>query len=243
MSVLTTYLPGMAVAATLFAIERTARAPRTDVWINLLAWALNIAGAASIYAVVRAWDGPALIDGSRLPTWAAILVFLVVYDIGEYLFHRMQHRVPVLWAMHSLHHSDPEMCALTTSRHYWADPLFKTITVWSASAMIISPTPAVLAAYSLISLWHFFVHSRLEVNFGRWSWLINTPAYHRRHHSRLPEHYDSNFAALLPIWDVLLGSYHRPDGFPPTGLDTRPHNLRELIAWPLYHARGATARD
>jgi sterol desaturase/sphingolipid hydroxylase (fatty acid hydroxylase superfamily) len=52
-----------------------------------------------------------------------------------------------------------------------------------------------------------------------------------------PEHYDSNFAALFPIWDVLFRSYYRPDGFPPTGLDQRPQNLRELFAWPFYYRR------
>ncbi len=149
----------------------------------------------------------------------------------------------MLWAMHSLHHSDPEMSALTTNRHFWGDQLLKSVTVWLLSAMIIAPTPLLVVAYNLFSLWNLFVHSRLEVNLGRWSWLINSPAYHRRHHSSLPEHYDGNFAALFPLWDVIFGSYHRPDGFPPTGLETRPRTIGELVAWPLLYARRmATAR-
>ena len=42
------------------------------------------------------------------------------------------HRIPALWAMHSLHHSDPEMTALTTNRHFWGDQLIKALTIWSA---------------------------------------------------------------------------------------------------------------
>lgn len=226
-----------AVAFILIAWERLIGAPPTDWWINLQAWALKLVGAFTVYEIVRAWNGPALLDGDRLPTWLAVVLYVLVYDLAEYLFHRMQHRIPLLWAMHSLHHSDPNMSVLTTNRHFWADPLFKSVTVWSAAALLISPTPMALAVYTVLSLWNFVTHSQLPLNLGNWSWVINTPAYHRRHHSALPEHYDSNFAAILPIWDVLFGDYHRPEGHPPTGYSTRPRNLREQLLWPLYHGR------
>ncbi len=228
---------GPLVALILIAWERAIGAPQTDWRINLQSWLLKILGAFTVYKAVQAWQGPALIDGAALPVWLAAIIYILVYDLAEYLFHRMQHRIPLLWSMHSLHHSDPNMSVLTTNRHFWADPLFKSITVWSAAAFIISPTPVALAAYGAIGLWHFVTHSQLPLSLGRWSWVINTPAYHRRHHSALPEHYDSNFAALFPIWDVLFGDYHRPEGFPPTGYSTRPTSLREQLLWPLYHRR------
>lgn len=225
------------VALILILWERRIGAPATDWWINLQSWGLKLIGAFTVYKGVQAWNGPALIDGAALPVWQAVIVYVLVYDLAEYLFHRMQHRVPLLWAMHSLHHSDPNMSVLTTNRHFWADPLFKSVTVWSAAALLISPTPTALAVYSVMGLWNFVTHSQLRLNLGKWSWLINTPAYHRRHHSSLPEHYDSNFAAILPIWDVLFGDYNRPEGMPPTGYSTRPHNLNEQLLWPLYHTR------
>ncbi len=223
--------------AALVLAERMIRAPRSDWLINLGAWAINLLAALSVWQLVKGWQGPAIINSADLPAWLAVPLVIVIYDLGEYLFHRMQHRIPLLWAMHSLHHSDPEMSALTTNRHFWADPLFKTITVWAVCAMLISPSPAAFAIYSLFSLWNFVTHSRLPLDLGRWSWIINTPAYHRRHHSSQPEHYDSNFAALFPIWDVLAGDYHRPDGFPPTGLEVRPRSVKELLIWPLHYRR------
>lgn len=226
-----------AVALILIAWERMIGASATDWCINLQSWALKILGAFTVYQAVRAWNGPALIDGAALPNWLAVILYVLVYDLAEYLFHRLQHQVPLLWAMHSLHHSDPNMSVLTTNRHFWADPLFKSATVWSAASLLISPTPTALAVYTVLGLWNFVAHSQLPLNLGKWSWVINTPAYHRRHHSALPEHYDSNFAAILPLWDVLFGSYNRPKGAPPTGYSTRPRNLREQLLWPLYHGR------
>lgn len=231
---------GPIVALILILWERAIGAPKTDWLINLQSWALKIVGAFTVYGAVQAWNGPALIDGAALPVWAAVIVYVLVYDFAEYVYHRMQHRIPLLWAMHSLHHSDPNMSVLTTNRHFWADPLFKSITVLSAAALIVSPTPTALAVYGALNLWNFVSHSQLRLDLGRWSWLINTPAYHRRHHSSLPEHYDSNFAAILPIWDVLFGDYNQPEGFPPTGYSTRPLSLREQLLWPLYHRRAET---
>jgi len=105
--------------------------------------------------------------------------------------------------------------------------------VWPMAWAVVAPTPWILAAFGVISLWHVAVHSNVPLSFGRWSWLLNCPAYHRRHHSAEPRHFNSNYAALFPIFDVLFGSYRRPEGMPPTGLDQRPGNIVQAVTWPL----------
>jgi len=230
-------LPSLLVAGVLVTVEQMRGAAPRDGWRNLQVWAVEVAVALTLLPLLPGWVGPGLIDGAKLPLWAAFLIFFVVRDAAEFLFHYAQHRVPMLWAMHSLHHSDPNMGALTTVRHYWADPIIKTMTVWAASLMIVTPTPTVLALYGLASLWNFVIHANLPIDFGRWSWLLNSPAFHRRHHSILPEHYDQNFAAILPIFDVLCGTYRRPDGVPQTGLERAPRSLVEVVIWPLIWNR------
>ena len=226
-------LPAFILVALLSAAEMLVRPARADWWRNLQAWLLNTLGAMAAIPLLITLGGPALVQGADLPVWAALLGYLVVRDGLEFLFHRAQHTVPWLWSMHSLHHSDPDMSALTSGRHFWAEPIIKAMTIWPLTALIIAPTPLILGLFNLFSLWNFVVHARLPFGFGRFSWLLNSPAYHRRHHSILPEHYNSNYAALLPIFDVAFGSYNRPEGWPPTGLDTRPGSLRDLVAWPV----------
>lgn len=237
MHILLAFLPAIAIALLLAIAERFESGDRTDWLRNLQAWGLQFAVAAGLLPLIPQWTGGGLIDGARLPFWAAFPIFFVVQDLGEFLFHRAQHRVPWLWAMHSLHHSDPNMAALTTQRHFWGDQLVKQVTIWSVSLMVIAPTSAMLAAYGFIALWNFVTHADLPIDLGRWSWAINSPAYHRRHHSSLPEHYNSNFAAVLPIFDVICGTYRRPEGFPPTGLEHKPESFAELLIWPLIWSR------
>lgn len=232
-------LPSLAVILVLSLLEHRSGRGSGDWLINLQTVLIQIIGGFTVYTLIQPWRGLSLIDGASLPPLVAVLLFILVQDLGENLFHRLQHKIPIMWAMHSLHHSDPDMSVLTTYRHFWADRLIKTVTIWSAAALIISPTPLAVGCYFILSMWNFAAHANLDWNFGKWSWVINSPAYHRRHHSSQPEHYDSNFAALFPFYDVLLGGYNVPQGRPETGFERRPRNLLDLLIWPLAGRRAA----
>jgi sterol desaturase/sphingolipid hydroxylase (fatty acid hydroxylase superfamily) len=174
-----------------------------------------------------------LANSADWPFVPAVIAFTLLMDFGEFSYHRLQHAVPFLWRMHALHHSDPNMNVTTAVRHFWGDQLLKAVTIWPACAWLLNPSPAIVIGYALIGFYHYFVHANLPVSFGRWSWLLNSPAYHRRHHSSLPAHWNCNYAGLFPIYDLIFFSYRRPDGFPPTGLDQRPQGLLDISVWPL----------
>jgi sterol desaturase/sphingolipid hydroxylase (fatty acid hydroxylase superfamily) len=141
--------------------------------------------------------------------------------------------------MHSLHHSDPDVNVSTTVRHYWAERLIKSVTIYAAVGLVFKVDLTVVNLYALISFYNYFSHMHVKVGYGRWAVLLNSPQYHRIHHSVLAEHYDCNFAALFPIFDRLFGTYRQPlpGQFPPTGLDgaEAPADLWQSLAWP---ARG-----
>jgi sterol desaturase/sphingolipid hydroxylase (fatty acid hydroxylase superfamily) len=169
----------------------------------------------------------------------AVVAFIIIMDFGEYAFHRAQHFIPALWAMHAFHHSDLAMNISTTSRHFWAEQAIKTMTIYFLIGLLFKVNATVLSSYSLISLCNLFFHMNIRVGLGRGWLLLNSPQYHRVHHSALPEHRDKNFAALLPIFDLLVGAAYRPraDEYPPTGLYDldHPRRLIEAIIWPARH--------
>ncbi|HEY2750957.1 sterol desaturase family protein [Phenylobacterium sp.] len=215
--------------------------------LNMAIWLVNFASASAaplVMGAVVAFSRRTGLPAFPVDAWPPVLAaaaYIVAMDLGECLFHRAQHAIPVLWRMHSLHHSDPCMNASTTVRHFWGDVLIKALTIWPVAAIAFRPTPSTLAVYVLISLYHYFSHANLAVNYGRWSWVLNSPAYHRIHHSREPQHYGVNFAGLFPIFDVILGSYQVPDVTPQTGLDETPRGLFQALAWPARSTPGRSA--
>ena len=214
--------------------------------LNLLVWlafmvaqlaAVPALGGVTVLAVNAAGGGLIVLpSGGWSLVWGFVLYVLVV-DLGEYAFHRVQHAIPAMWAMHSLHHSDPHFDSTTAVRHFWAEPVIKSLTIGLLAGLLFKASPAVIGLYTALSFYNAVIHSNTRLDFGRATWLLNSPAYHRLHHSILPEHWDCNFAALLPIWDVIFATYHRPrpDERPHTGLDTgeAPQSPTEALLWPV----------
>jgi sterol desaturase/sphingolipid hydroxylase (fatty acid hydroxylase superfamily) len=166
----------------------------------------------------------------------AIPCYALAMDGGEYFFHRAQHRYPVLWAMHSLHHSDPAVNVSTAPRHFWGEMLLKYVTVYALIGLIFKANPVVIGVYTGMGVYNYFLHMNVRIGFGRWSAWLNSPQFHRLHHSALPEHYNCNFNQFFPIFDVLCGTFRspQPDEYPPTGLITGdvPLKLRTMLFWP-----------
>jgi sterol desaturase/sphingolipid hydroxylase (fatty acid hydroxylase superfamily) len=241
----------MLVGATLERRWPAAARRRDKGAVNLAAWgALTFCegatgpalGGVATLAVNAAGGGLIVLPAHGWGLALSLAAYFVAMDLGEYLFHRAQHAIPWLWAMHSLHHSDPDFDATTAARHFWLEPAIKAVTIWLAVAVLFKTPPGVVGVWIAFSYWHYVVHSNCRLDFGRWSWALNGPAYHRLHHSRLAEHFDVNFAALFPIFDLALGSYRRPrpGEAVPTGLDTgeAPQTPWQAMTWPL-RGRGA----
>ena len=188
--------------------------------------------------------GGGLVDLRSLPWIAGAIIYLIAMDLGEFLFHRAQHSIPALWAMHSLHHSDRGLNVLTAQRHFWLEPMIKSVTIWLAVALVFKVNTSILAFYAAASLYHLVIHANLRMGFGPFAWLLNSPQYHRIHHSREPSDFNTNFAALLPVFDLLTGSYRRPSAgeFPATGLDEIPQSPSDLLIWPLRGRLGRPSR-
>jgi sterol desaturase/sphingolipid hydroxylase (fatty acid hydroxylase superfamily) len=167
----------------------------------------------------------------------AFILYALTMDFLEYAFHRVQHRVPALWAMHSFHHSDTAMNASTTTRHYWAEAGIKALSIYLLAGILFKANLVFLAIYGFMGFYHVFPHMNVRVGFGRYWMFFNSPQYHRVHHSVQAEHFNCNFAGLFPVFDCLFGTHHIPRAgeYPPTGLDTgkAPGTLLDALTWPV----------
>jgi len=243
-----TFAAQVALIALLFGLEQFR--PARPQGISCIR--LNIAYVAAlriIYAVlyplsvglttltVNALGGGLIeLPASGMGLAVAIPCYALAMDGVEYLFHRAQHRIPLLWAMHSLHHSDPAVNASTAPRHFWGEILLKSVTIYALIGLVFKTNAVVVAAYAFFGLYNYVLHMNLRLGFGRLQPLLNSPQFHRLHHSALPEHHDCNFNQFFPVFDMLGGTYRQPrqDEYPPTGLADGdvPNKLHNMLLWP-----------
>ncbi len=208
---------------------------------------LPVSGAATTLIVNALGGGLFALPASGVGLVFAIPCYALLMDGGEYLFHRAQHRYPVLWAMHSLHHSDPAVNVSTAPRHFWGEMVLKAVTIYALIGLLVKTNVTVVGFYTALGLYNYFLHMNLRVGFGRWSACLNSPQFHRLHHSALPEHHDCNFNQFFPVFDLLFGTYRapKPDEYPPTGLESGeiPLRLHHMLFWPWRrHSRSPTLR-
>jgi len=170
-----------------------------------------------------------LTDGA---SWLILLLYAwlvaIVGDFFYYWYHRLMHKSQFFWQLHKLHHMDPELDATTWQRSNWPDTIVSSVLIILPFAIVfkfddLNEWQLGLAGGTMIAILKFFLmsgHINVRVQAGRASMFWCTPQVHRIHHSRLPEHFDKNFAFVFPMWDVLFGTFHAPkrDEFPPTGV-------------------------
>lgn len=166
--------------------------------VVVLAW-----GAKHDVGVLQWWGGRAVW------TWIAAIVLI---DAWAYVWHVINHKVPILWRFHSVHHTDTELDATSAVRFHPGEMLL-TAGARAAVLLLLGVTPVQLLVYELIlepiALFH---HSnvRLPDRVERaLRWVIVTPGMHIVHHSSWQPETDSNYASIFSWWDRLFGTYRR----------------------------------
>jgi len=151
-----------------------------------------------------------LLNLTLLPAWLHWLGAIVLFDCWQYWWHRFNHRVPLLWRFHAVHHSDAEMDASSGVRFHTGEMVLSLLARLAVLPLIGLTIPQLLV-YETISLpVILFHHSNLRISNCAdrcLRWLIVTPWMHYVHHSRWQPETDSNYTSFLSVWDRLFGSF------------------------------------
>jgi len=155
-----------------------------------------------------------------------VILFTLISDFIGFILHYLQHKIPVLWQFHKVHHSGEVMHPLSNFREHPVDNLTYDFLImfingagWGFCLGIIGFTPDTLTIsdISIFALTFNIIgyqlrHSHIWLKWpGKWSMIFASPAHHQVHHSRYPEHLDKNFAFMFPFWDVLFKTYEMPN--------------------------------
>lgn len=203
----------------LFLVERlvSLRLPKvrllTRLVINLaisaLAFAASVAFVQPVIARLLQWTSLerfGLIPFAGLSDGLELLVAFLWLDLSFYYWHVANHRLPLLWRFHNVHHIDPDLDVSTGFRFHFGEVALSSA-FRAVQISLLGPSLAVFAAYELVfQVNTLFHHSnvRLPVGFER---LLNkvlvTPRMHGIHHSQVRDETNANYGVVFPWWDRL----------------------------------------
>lgn len=196
---------------------------------------------ASEFARAR---GFGLLHWIELPAALQWVLAIVVFDAWQYAWHVMNHRVPLLWRFHAVHHSDAEMDASTALRFHTGEIAMSAL-ARMAVLPILGLSMEQLAVYEFLLLpVVMFHHSNVAVPSKldrRLRAVIVTPWMHWVHHSDYRPETDSNYSSIFSVWDRVFGTFRlRQD---PSQIhiglknfeDAEWRPLRGIIAIPFIH--------
>ena len=162
---------------------------------------------ASVYA--KQW-GFGLFNWFDWPVWVEWLVAFFVLDFVIWGQHWATHKIPILWRLHRVHHSDHDIDASTAIRFHPLEIVFSIFV--KAAAIIVVGAPAVLVVIfeGVVNGTALFNHANYKLPI----WLdriirpiLVTPDMHRIHHSVEVGETNSNYGFALSVWDRIFSTY------------------------------------
>src|SRR5436309_1468033 len=161
-------------------------------------------------ALVAEAHGFGLFNIIALPTWASIVLSVILLDLAIYLQHVLFHAIPMLWRLHRMHHADLDIDVTTGVRFHPIEIVLSLLIKFGVVAAIGAPALAVLVFEVLLNATSMFNHSNVRMPppvDALVRWMVVTPDMHRVHHSIIRAETDSNFGFNFPWWDRLFGTY------------------------------------
>ncbi len=195
-----------------------------------------------------------LLGVRQAPLWLQTLLALVISDFIQYWTHRLFH-TGGLWRYHAIHHGPEHVDWLSSARfhpvntvvHSTAVAAFVTLLGFDPLViLILAPFHMVHATMVHATMVHAtMVHANVDWDFGPFRTVLASPVFHRWHHSSDLDVRDKNFAPTFPIFDILFGTYHMPEGRRPQSFgapdDPPPETFLGQLAYPFRRRRDAPA--
>ena len=147
----------------------------------------------------------------EMPLWLYVILGVLLMDfVGAYLPHFTEHKVPPLWMVHLVHHSDHKVDTTTANRHHPLESIIRYVFTLAGVFIIGAPIGIVMLYQSLSLVATQFSHANIElpkkVDYLL-SFVLISPDMHKIHHHHQLPYTDANYGNIFSIWDRLLGTY------------------------------------
>lgn len=177
---------------------------------------------APLLAVPIVSFGYWLFDRSFLPieslfwptSWPLFVQLVLALVLGEgltYCLHRAQHKIPILWRFHSIHHSPRRLYWLNTGRFHVVNALIDILPIFVFLLAFGIPKEVFVALLLFTAINGFFQHSNLKIHIGFLNWIFSNAELHRWHHSNVEVESNHNYGQNIILWDIIFGTRFLPE--------------------------------
>ena len=141
-----------------------------------------------------------------------LIAFLTIDFFGGWLVHITEHKVPVLWRFHVIHHADNNVDVTTGLRHHPGESVLRGLFFFIGIIVSGAPMYAVMIFQTVLIIATAFTHANISLPKRldkALSYVLISPNMHKVHHHWKQPFTDSNYGAILSIWDRLLGTFKK----------------------------------
>ena len=206
--------------------------------VSLMILGPLIAVGVAAWASQNGWGVLNLVD---LPVWLEFLLAFLVLDFSIWLQHVATHKIPVLWRLHKVHHTDRDLDASSGVRFH---PIEILLSMLFKCLIVLWLGPTVFAVIIFeIALNATAIFSHANLNLPRamdrtLRKLIVTPDMHRVHHSVIMPESQTNYGFNFSFWDRLFGTYQSKPAKGQTdmvlGLEEAQVSATQSLGWSLW---------
>jgi len=185
-----------------------------------------------------------LLNLVSLPQTFKLVGSVILLDYSLYLWHVLNHKLPVLWRFHVVHHVDLDLDASTAIRFHAGEMAISIL--WRLLQIrFLGISPLGLQLWRALLMGSILFHHsniRLPIAIERTlNGFVVTPRMHGIHHSVVEGETNSNWSSGLTIWDKLHGTYR--NDVPqdqiiigvPAYQQKQDVGLRSMLSLPFVH--------
>ncbi|HNN97536.1 MAG TPA: sterol desaturase family protein [Pseudomonadota bacterium] len=211
----------------------------------LVSSGVTIAVVRGLFGMLALWLG-ARHQGLLAQTSVvqSVVIFFLVFEFFQYWFHRLSHsgRGAIgrfLWKVHLAHHLPDRVYVVMHGVFHPINALISALLLQSCMLLLGLSPQAVFAAMVIIDLQTMISHFNVDVRAGWFNYVFIGTELHRYHHSQNIDE-AKNFGTVIPLWDLVFGTFLYQPKKPPErlgldGVDTYPSSQKffSVLALPF----------
>ena len=154
-----------------------------------------------------------LLNYLSLPPLIAVPAGMLLYDLGSYALHNLQHHVPWLWRIHRVHHSDASLNTTSALRFHPLDVVLSQCLFPCLWIPVIGMSMTSFVIYGTLAIL-LLIPQHANVKCPDWfeasgRLVFSTPGWHKIHHADEVRLTNSHYGDVFTFWDRIFRTWHR----------------------------------